>query len=225
MFTKKTTLLLVFFLLVCITSSYGATIHGKVYDYNLNIVKDAVVSVNTIPEQIYVADDGTYRLILNTGNYIIKAKYESNFNKYSFEQNITVLDEGDYVFDIILFPDIDDETEIFNESTEIPNIHEEAFSVYWWQIIIVLFLLTLVLFLMFNQKKKRKNKINGLDKDLKDDVLAFIKKQGGRTTQKDIRKEFPVSEAKVSLVITELEHDKKVKRIKKGRGNIIILNK
>jgi len=55
--------------------------------------------------------------------------------------------------------------------------------------------------------------------------LKFIKKEGGRTTQKEIRKNIGLGEAKVSLIITELEHKKKVKRIKKGRGNIIILNK
>ena len=42
---------------------------------------------------------------------------------------------------------------------------------------------------------------------------------------KDIRKAFGLSEAKASLIITELEHKNLVKRIKKGRGNVIILNK
>ena len=42
-------------------------------------------------------------------------------------------------------------------------------------------------------------------------------------TQKDLRKHFAMSEAKISLMITELESLKKIKKIKKGRGNIIIL--
>jgi uncharacterized membrane protein len=54
-------------------------------------------------------------------------------------------------------------------------------------------------------------------------VLKIIKEEGGRTTQKDIRKKIPLSEAKVSLMISELEAKGKIEKIKKGRGNIIIL--
>ena len=55
-------------------------------------------------------------------------------------------------------------------------------------------------------------------------IINIIRRHGNRTTQKDIRKEISFSEAKVSLVIAELEHEGMVKKIKKGRGNIIILN-
>ncbi|MBI2147814.1 winged helix-turn-helix transcriptional regulator [Candidatus Woesearchaeota archaeon] len=54
-------------------------------------------------------------------------------------------------------------------------------------------------------------------------ILDILQKNERRMTQKDIRKELPLSEAKVSLLITELEHAGKIKKIKKGRGNIVIL--
>ena len=41
--------------------------------------------------------------------------------------------------------------------------------------------------------------------------------------QKDIRKNFPSSEAKISLILTELEEKGIIKKIKRGRGNIIVL--
>ena len=44
-------------------------------------------------------------------------------------------------------------------------------------------------------------------------------------TQKEIRKHFAMGEAKISLLITELEALNKIKKIKKGRSNVIILNK
>ena len=56
-----------------------------------------------------------------------------------------------------------------------------------------------------------------------DGVLKIIMEQGGRTTQKEIRKKIPLSEAKISLMISELEAKGKVQKIKKGRGNIIVL--
>jgi len=61
-----------------------------------------------------------------------------------------------------------------------------------------------------------------LDKSLKE-IVEFISNEGGRTTQTEIRNKFPSSEAKISLMITELEHKGIVKRIKKGRGNVIVL--
>ena len=56
-----------------------------------------------------------------------------------------------------------------------------------------------------------------------DRVLKIIKEEGGRSTQRDIRKKIPLSEAKVSLMISELEAKGKIQKIKKGRGNIIVL--
>jgi uncharacterized membrane protein len=62
-----------------------------------------------------------------------------------------------------------------------------------------------------------------LPDDLRE-VIRIIEKNGGRVTQLDLRKALPYSEAKVSLMITDLESRGIVKKIKKGRGNVIILN-
>jgi len=59
--------------------------------------------------------------------------------------------------------------------------------------------------------------------DPRETILTYLTQNEGRANQKDIRKLIPYSEAKISLLITELEHEGKLKRIKKGRGNIIIL--
>jgi uncharacterized membrane protein len=55
-------------------------------------------------------------------------------------------------------------------------------------------------------------------------ILQIIKKEK-RMTQKDLRKEIPLSEAKISLVISDLESKGKIRKIKKGRGNILIFVK
>jgi uncharacterized membrane protein len=92
------------------------------------------------------------------------------------------------------------------------------------------FVLVFGLFVYKNYKKfLSKKKGTAKEQDSKeeeystDKILQALKKQGGRATQKDIRKEIPLSEAKISLMIAELEHKGKVEKIKKGRGNIIIL--
>jgi uncharacterized membrane protein len=63
-----------------------------------------------------------------------------------------------------------------------------------------------------------------LPDDLRE-VIRIIEKSGGRITQLDLRKALPCSEAKVSLMVTDLESRGIVKKVKKGRGNVIILNK
>ena len=70
-----------------------------------------------------------------------------------------------------------------------------------------------------------REKIGGEEKVSPDveGVLQVMKEQGGRITQKELRKYFPLSEAKVSLLLTELEAKGKIEKIKKGRGNIILL--
>ncbi|WP_424356991.1 helix-turn-helix transcriptional regulator [Methanocella sp. MCL-LM] len=54
-------------------------------------------------------------------------------------------------------------------------------------------------------------------------VIATIEKNGGRITQLDLRKSLPYSEAKISLIISELEDAGYLKKIKRGRGNVLIL--
>jgi uncharacterized membrane protein len=57
------------------------------------------------------------------------------------------------------------------------------------------------------------------------EVMDIIKDQGGRITQKDLRRKLKkYSEGKVSLMLTDLESRELIKKFKKGRGNIVILN-
>lgn len=61
-----------------------------------------------------------------------------------------------------------------------------------------------------------------LPEDLQE-ALNIIRKEGGRITQKNLRKKMSYSEAKMSLVIADLERRNIVEKVKKGRGNIIFL--
>ena len=209
---KKLVLLLILFLVPAFASA--ATLHGTIYDFDFDVVESVIVEINSNPRQSLIAIDGTYSFELNPGNYVLEAKYKVGDSLISSTtEEISITEEGDFILDLILFPSYDDEVvEDFDFDDD-----EENDSLSYWVIFLVMFVIVFVLF--------KKNKPKDLDKDEADDVLKFIKKEGGRTTQKDIRKNLGLSEAKASLIVTELEHKKKVKRIKKGRGNVIILNK
>jgi len=217
-------------LLIVLLSSFvnAATIHGKVYNFDLDIQKDSRVEIDTEPKQFFIAKDGSYSFDAPVGSYTIKAEYFSgNVLVSSASEKLTVKEEGDYVLDFILFPVIEElamnESDIdFRQSYFEEKKDYRALIVVSIALIFIIFLA----FYFFMRKKKAKEKSKEEKEELGDELnklINFIKKKDGRVTQLDIRKEFPSSEAKISLMISELEDRGVVKKIKKGRGNIIIL--
>lgn len=61
-----------------------------------------------------------------------------------------------------------------------------------------------------------------LGKDL-GEIISLLGDYGGRMTQKEIREKTNLGEAKLSLMVAELENMGKIKKFKQGRGNIIVL--
>jgi uncharacterized membrane protein len=53
------------------------------------------------------------------------------------------------------------------------------------------------------------------------EVMQRLSESGGSIGQKDLRKALHVSEAKASMLVSELERKGLVKKIKKGRGNLV----
>jgi len=220
---KKTLILLIF--LLFFSSVQAANIQGTVYDFNLDKLENVIIEIDTVPKQSYVSKDATYNLNVNPGNYILAAAYlEDNYILYEIQEEIQIKNDGDYTLDLILMPSLDGE---FYEGTDINliDIYEKNGFNYKWLLIILAIILLIGIFVRFKLLKNYLNKNNNLEEDIPKKIIEIIKKQGGRTTQKEIRKKIPLSEAKISLVITELEHKNIIEKIKKGRGNIIILKK
>jgi len=189
---------------------------GVVYNIELEKEDNAVVTVNSVPEQKKVG--GEYSFELNPGDYTIKAIYfdEGEF-KYSTEEDIIVREEGNYNLDLFLFIDLEDDLEIEESIEEIGEEFEENSKVEYAYILLFVVVLILILILRMRMPKKEDDELES--------VISLIKKEGGRINQKDLRAKLGLSEAKVSLMITELESKEKVERIKKGRGNVIVLKK
>ncbi|MDO8740832.1 MAG: hypothetical protein Q7J54_04660 [Candidatus Woesearchaeota archaeon] len=222
-------LILLFLLFVNIT--YAATIFGDIYDLSLNRIDNVIVEINTIPNQQYVSKNGTYSFDAPAGDYIIKANYYlNNVLESSAVEKISVKAEGRFRLDLILFPSFEDENQLLNESITVPATFESPNYLVYFLIIILVLIVLLAVFYYY--KKIKKPVIKGTEKTISkeeskpsdlDQIIKLIKKEGGRATQKDLRRQIPLSEAKISLMIAELEDKGVVKKIKKGRGNIIIL--
>ena len=233
-------LIVVLMLLISIENCYAATIYGNIYDPDLNQMKGRVeVEVDSSPRQYQVSTDGTYSFFLLVGKYTIKAKYEEHGRlKYIAEERIVVRDEGRFIHDIVMYPSPEEEERLLNETIDEPSNGKQ--SILLFVIIGSVFVISILLVFYILKKTRKKEYIQEKKEESFDEtkeekevdapesldrVIRIIKENNGRVTQREIRKQIPLSEAKISLMITELEDKGIVKRIKKGRGNIIILKK
>jgi LPXTG-motif cell wall-anchored protein len=227
---------------------YGTIYEWSDFD---NPLKNAIVEIeeNHTRLQYKISGDGTYSFDISPGNYIIKAKYyNNNILDFSGEEKLQI-DKPDESrnLDILLFPPTDSEYEYLGDINLTGEIdaNESGSTDYIIIMFAGLFILLIILFYIRKRKKKPVitdeseptpeppgNKIGRDEKnntelhtELPDDLkelYEIILKKGGRITQKDLRKEVIYGEAKVSLMIADLEDRGLIKKIKRGRSNIII---
>ncbi len=197
----------------------AASIGGTVYDMSLEKAS-AVVSIDTVPKQQSVAVGGEYSFGVPAGSYTLTASTVSG--DLAAEESITVEAEGEYVLDLILFPTFEEERELIEEAEGF-DLGEARPADY--SLLMLAGIIAIIIALVLIGMKVRKLKPvqpKPLSPDL-DRAVRFIRRHGGRVNQKDLRREFRLSEAKISLMVTEMESMGLVKRIKKGRGNVIVL--
>lgn len=227
---KKYVYFILLFILL-ITSVEGATIYGSIYDLTINKINNVVVEIDSTPNQRFVAVNGTYQFEVSNGNFKITTFYHNKDGSLFADENITIIDDGIYVLDLFLYPTFE-EDEIFGdinfEINDIYNNTDKSNGTFIFGVILVIVLIVVSLIFLKIKKKTIRQDVNEeieiVDSDI-NAVIDLLKKNNGRLMQKEIRKSFPLSEAKISLMITELESMNKIKKIKRGRSNIIILKK
>nr|WP_304364507.1 winged helix-turn-helix transcriptional regulator [Methanosarcina sp. KYL-1] len=106
----------------------AATVHGTVYEwYSFEPLNNAVIKVNSTPEQYFVAPDAVYSFNLPPGNYLITASYfEGGTLVYAAEETVKISEDGDYVLDILLFPPYEEELLDQSELEDIDRDFKEA---------------------------------------------------------------------------------------------------
>ncbi|RLI86207.1 MAG: hypothetical protein DRO98_05730 [Archaeoglobales archaeon] len=235
----KFSLLTLSVIVLLLVPAEAANLHGVIYNWeNLEPLPKAVIIINTTPEQRFVTEDGTYSFNLSPGSYTIKAFYyrEGKLELYA-EENITITSNGDYVHDIILFPPL--EFGVEEPNVEFPSVEgENGFPTALAVGFIAAFSIIALVIIKIRSKRaatagreeieemQTGESVKIVEKELPEDlreVVEILKKEGGRMTQKELRKRLGYSEAKVSLLIADLERRGIIEKVKKGRGNIIFL--
>ncbi len=155
-----------------------------------------------------LAENGSYRFEVPAGNYTLAAYWHD----LRAEENVTV--EGNIRYDLILFPEL--------EVPELPPAPEESEEPPYYIATIAASGAVIALLYYLKRKSESGGEVEELPEDLKE-VLEVIKQEGGRITQRDLRRKLGYSEAKMSLIIADLERRGLVEKVKKGRGNVIFL--
>ncbi|MFH1056843.1 MAG: hypothetical protein V1717_03555 [Candidatus Micrarchaeota archaeon] len=229
----------IFAMLILLAAAFtsAATIKGTVFDSDLEPVK-AIVSLNTTPLQTMVAQNGSFSFQVPQGSFSLTAKA----GNYSTAETLSIEKDGIFNIDLILFGFEDPTLEIpsVSEGTGFEGqetaVGEEPPSQLPWtagiMVLAVAVALALVLYKWKGLKKEanepkeerveKKSDGGGLN-EFQKQILSEIRKSEGRINQKELRKLLPWSEAKVSIELDLLEEKGIIKKIRKGRGNIIIL--
>lgn len=221
--------------------------------YTFQPMENAIIEVNSTPPQSIVARYGLYSFNLAPGSYLITAKYYRNNTQTDFaEETITITDDGDYVLDLLLFPYYDENilnetelSEITEDFEEDSKTIEEGTDSSLFYFIALIMLFVIIRFSIYAYKKRYSEneeimpKIDAstpeelnqtietkttapLPADLLE-VMDIIKANDGRITQKELRSKLKYSEAKVSLMVSDLEQRGVIEKFKQGRGNIILI--
>jgi len=219
--------LFLFILLLLVGSVQAATLQGQIYDLNLTLVDKVILKINTEPEQQYLSLNGKYAFEVPAGKYTLIAQS----GNLSTIEEIKVSGTGTYVFDLFLFPSLEEEEQLWQDIADIDFETNNSWLKYplWSYLIAVgIFLIAFGRIILARKKYRSAKPKPSIEETAEpkylEETLEIIKKHEGSLTQKELRKELMhLSEAKVSLILTELEHKQKIEKIKKGRGNVIIL--
>lgn len=240
---NKKLFLLLFFILILSLFTQATTLKGTVYNTQLNPEQNVLLEINTIPAQKYLAKEGSYTFEVPPGKYILTAKK----NPLETTENIEIINEGTYIYDLFLTQNLAEEEELWNDTNEnylqsTDTLIEEKTP--FWSYIIIGIIFLYAIYRIYQARKKYgslhlfrkriKQESQKTEEQIKqelsqepdylDKAFHIIQQHQGRITQKELRKEMLyLSEAKISLIVTELEHKQKVEKIKKGRGNVILL--
>lgn len=234
---KIKVLLLILLLLPSLVTA--ATLKGSIYNSNLELEPKVLVQLNTVPLQQLLSPDGTYSFSVAPGTYNLTAIK----NDVYVQETITIKTEGEFVYDLFLLPGLLEEDELWSETDQELEIDDPEESRVWAYVVAGLIFAyaiyrivrarlkygSLWKFRKYHQAEAKKT-IEQHKEDLAaqpgylEEALAIIRKHDGRISQRDLRREMlHLSEAKVSLIVTELEHKGRIEKVKKGRGNVILL--
>ncbi|MEK6981956.1 MAG: hypothetical protein AABX38_03415 [Candidatus Micrarchaeota archaeon] len=235
---------LLFLTLLNATTIYGDIINGE----NFELINNTIIKIEGVGTTQFIANQN-YLVQLSEGNYNISASYFESGKLLLYSKDPINVMGNETNFDIVLLaPDqIDD---ILDNYQDLPNENEiiKGNLEDYRFLIIGLIGLAIAIYILVKKlgktqaietsnnktlENKNDNDENieeqGIIKEKPDEEISRIVKimqdNEGRILQRELRQILNFSETKMSLIISEMEVLGLIKRIKKGRENILKLIK
>ena len=202
--------LLVFPLLASLT--YSAYVYGDIYKSNyLEKLNNTFIKIDGRFSYQMVAKRTNYSLEMPAGDYSLSAEYYDENGGISFyaKQSVHIGQENQRI-DLVLIP-------TGNSYDYVLGAGVAAIAIFVFYSVLTNSMKTKD---AMDSERTVKPKPVELDEDAKK-VLQALGSFEGRATQKELKDRVGFSDAKLSLILTELEQMEKIKKFKRGRGNII----
>ena len=216
--------------LIAIEGAIGAVVSGKLYDGHFNQLNNVLVEITTFPTQSFVSKDGAYSFTLTDGRYTLIAYFrQQNGTTIFTSKEVLVSGGGSYTVDLILDQPFTGVPPVITLplSTRIFNALKKNYPFILFGVFLAAVFVSVLVILWRKLRRAKPPQPSKPELPIElSQLLALVAKGGGRVTQRELRKKLPdISEAKISLMISELEASGHLTKIKKGRGNIIVLKR
>jgi len=202
-----------------------AVVNGDVYDWEtLQPVGGALVAVNSTPARSMLAWPN-YSFELPRGDYRIHATLTVNGSKLSADENVSLNSSEAFAVNLLLTPEYDD-------IPDLPDLSDDVSFGSSGYLLVIAAAAVVVACLLFRRKKEpsvaRMSEISPLgaspaklyyESELQ--VLASFVGQKGEATKKELCAELRLSEAKLDLMLAELERRGQVSVSGSGRGAMV----
>ncbi|MBE8539060.1 DUF7343 domain-containing protein [Geoglobus acetivorans] len=223
-------ILVILALLLIASTASGAKIQGTVFSWEtFEPLKNVIITINTTPQQRIVSEDGSYMFEVPPGVYSIEVYHYNDLTLYANE-TVVVEQNGTYRIDILAYPLVEELDRNMSEELNLEFNVEDGKTpsntrYYWTGVALLLALLFTGAYMLRKRRSEEVYEIvshETLPEDLSE-IVEIIRQAGGRITQKELRQKTGYSDAKISLMLADLERRGVVEKVKKGRGNIIFL--
>lgn len=231
----------ILFLILSLTLLHSTTISGEVFNGDsLKPMNSTILTIEDGSGHILLQRliDSPYSVDVQPGSYTIRGYQFDNGTLVYYADYQVQISSDNMQLDLVLLPyELQMLSPGFvpppavNPSNIINGNNGKTENIYPYLLILSVLLILAYWFFIRKSDKQHHPKIqeenqqeNEPDEDCQK-VIIILKENDGRMVQKELREITGFSETKMSLIVTELEVSGYIKKIKRGRGNILKLVK